>query len=244
MQAIEIWWQAVLQGFVRNEPLSFSLLPILGVIALCMVLTIPRVTWKIFGLYVTFVHELGHAFAALMTGRVVHGLRIGLDHSGELVSSGKPGFSALWSGFWGYPVPALVGTLLIGSTYFGFASAALSVGALILLVSLIFLRNWIGILVAVASAAIAQMLVVFTPSNAISWVVLSVGLMLLIGGIRDLFKVLGVHIYRRELIGSSDAYLLSTRGWLPAWFWLGGFIVMVGSCVVASSYLLFLMLRS
>lgn len=244
MQAIEIWWQAVLQGFVRSEQLSFSLLPILAVITLCMVLTIPRITWKFFGLYVTFVHELGHAFAALMTGRIVHGLKIRLDHSGELVSSGKSGFSALWSGFWGYPVPALAGTLLIGSTYFGFASAALSIGALILLVSLIFLRNWFGILVAVASAAIAQLLVVFTPSNAISWVVLSLGLMLLIGGIRDLFKVLDVHMNRRELIETSDAYLLSTRGWLPAWFWLCGFMVMVGSCVVASSYLLFLMLRS
>ncbi|PQZ91574.1 hypothetical protein CQ018_13090 [Arthrobacter sp. MYb227] len=244
MQVLEIWWQAVLQGFVRSEPLSFTMLPILAVITLCMLLTVPRITWKFFGLYVTFVHELGHAFAALMTGRVVHGLKIGLDHSGELVSSGKPGFSALWSGFWGYPVPALAGTLLIGSSYFGFASAALSVGALILLVSLIFLRNWTGILVAVASAAIAQLLVVFTPSGAIAWVVLSLGLMLLIGGVRDLFKVLGVHINRRELIEASDAYLLSTRGWLPAWFWLCGFIVVVGSCVVASSFLLRLMLRT
>lgn len=244
MQVFDVWWKAVLEGFERSEPLSFSLTSILITISVCGLLTIPRVTWRVFGLFVTFVHELGHAFAALMTGRFVHGLKIGLDHSGELVSSGKSGFSALWSGFWGYPVPALVGTLLIGSTYFGFASAALSVGALILLASLIFLRNWAGILVAVASAAIAQLLVVFTPHNAISWVVLSLGLMLLIGGVRDLFKVLGVHISRRELIESSDAYLLASRGWLPAWFWLGGFIITVGASVVAASLLLSLMLRS
>lgn len=244
MQILDTWWQAVLQGFVRTEPLSFTLFPILAIIAICILLTVPRATWRYFGLYVTFVHELGHAFAALMTGRFVHGLKIGLDHSGELVSSGKPGFSAAWSGFWGYPVPALVGAMLIGSTYFGYGSAALSVGALILLVSLIFLRNWVGILVALSSAAIAQLLVVFTPKYAIAWVVLSLGLMLLIGGVRDLFKVLGVHISRRELIASSDAYLLATRSWLPAWFWLLGFTVVVGACVVLSTMMLALMMRA
>lgn len=243
MQIVDVWWQAVLKGFVRSEPLSFTLLPILAIIVVCIALTVPRATWRYFGLYVTFVHELGHAFAALMTGRFVHGLKIGLDHSGELVSSGKPGFSAAWSGFWGYPVPALVGTLLIGSTYYGFGSAALSIGALILLVSLIFLRNWVGILVALASAAIAQLLVVFTPTAAIAWVVLTLGLMLLIGGVRDVFKVLGVHVSRRELIESSDAYLLATRSWLPAWFWLLGFILVVGACVVVSTLMLSLMLR-
>ncbi len=68
--------------------------------------------------------------------------------------------------------------------------------------------------------------------------------MLLIGGVRDLFKVLGVHISRRELIASSDAYLLATRSWLPAWFWLLGFIVVVGACVVVSTMMLALMLQA
>ena len=77
MQILDTWWQAVLQGFVRTEPLSFTLFPILAIIAGCILLTVPRATWRVFGLYVTFVHELGHAFAALMTGRFVHGLKIG-----------------------------------------------------------------------------------------------------------------------------------------------------------------------
>lgn len=243
MQILDVWWQAVIRGFARSEPLVFTLLPILVIVVVCILLTVPRVTWRYFGLYVTFVHELGHAFAALMTGRFVHGLKIGLDHSGELVSSGKPGFSAAWSGFWGYPVPALVGTMLIGSTYLGFGSAALSVGALLLLVSLIFLRNWVGIFVAVASATVAQLLVVFTPTAAIAWVVLSLGLMLLIGGVRDLFKVIGVHVSRRELVESSDAYLLAARGRWPSWVWLSGFIFVVGACVLGSALMLSLMLQ-
>ena len=92
--AATTWWQAVLAGFSRTEVPSFPPALLLGILAAAIVLSIPRVTWRWFGLYVTFVHELGHAFAALMTGRVVHGLKIGLDHSGQLVSSGRRGFSA------------------------------------------------------------------------------------------------------------------------------------------------------
>ena len=136
----------------------------------------------------------------------------------------------------------MVGVALVASTYFGHASAALSVGALVLLGSLIFLRNLTGIAVALCSALVAQLLVVFTPPRAIGWVVLGLGLMLLVGSVRDLSKVIGVHTRRRELVGSSDAYLLSKRSWLPAWFWLGGFTVVVGGSVALGVWMLVLML--
>lgn len=238
MEIIDRWWQAVLAGFGGTEPLAPAPWPLLGLLALCVLLTVPRATWRFFGLYVTFVHELGHAFAALLTGRFVHGLKIRLDHSGELVSSGKPGFSAVFSGFWGYPAPAVVGLGLVASTYFGHASAALSIGALVLLGSLVFLRNWAGIAVALCSALAAQLLVLYTPARAMGWVVLGLGLMLLVGSVRDLFKVIGVHTRRRELVSSSDAYILATRSWLPAWFWLMGFTVVVGGSVALSGWML------
>lgn len=242
MELIGHWWQAVLAGFSKTEPLGLTPLPIVGLITLCLVLTVPRASWRFFGLYVTFVHELGHAFAALVTGRFVHGLKIRLDHSGELASSGKPGFSAVFSGFWGYPTPAVVGLALVASTYYGYASAALSIGALLLLGSLLFLRNGVGIAVALCSALTAQLLVVYTPDQAMAWVVLGLGLMLLVGGVRDLFKILGVHTRRRELLDSSDAYLLSQRSWLPAWFWLFAFILVIAVSVVLAARMLLLML--
>lgn len=243
MEIIDRWWQAVLAGFSKSDPLTLTPWPLLGLVALCVLLTVPRASWRIFGLYVTFVHELGHAVAALVTGRFIHGLKIRLDHSGELVSSGKPGFSAVFSGFWGYPAPAVVGLSLVGATYFGHASAALSIGALALLGSLIFLRNWAGIAVALCSALAAQLLVVFTPARAMAWVVLGLGLMLLVGSVRDLLKVIGVHTRRRGLVASSDAYILATRSWLPAWFWLLGFVVVIGGAVMISGRMIFLMLR-
>lgn len=240
--AVTTWWQAVLAGFVRTDAPSVPLGVLLGIVAAAVVLSIPRVTWRWFGLYVTFVHELGHAFAALMTGRVVHGLKIGLDHSGQLVSSGRRGFSAVWSGFWGYPAPAVVGAALVWSVSAGWAGAAASVGALILLVALIFLRNFTGIVVALISAALAQALVMFADPRTVSYGVLALGIALGVGSVRDWFKVAAVHTRRRNHIASSDAYILARSTGVPSFVWLTGMAAVVAASAAFSAWLLWGML--
>lgn len=218
-------------------------MPVLvGILACAVVLSIPRATWRWFGLYVTFVHELGHAYAALMTGRFVHGLRIGLDHSGRLVSSGRSAFGAAWSGFWGYPAPAVVGLCLIAAVSAGRSGAAMSVGALILLVSLVFLRNLTGILVALASAGIAQVFLLFATPDVVNYVVLALGVALTVGGVRDLLKLAGVHTKRRERLASSDAFILGRTTGVPGFVWLSGFTIVIAGCVAASAWLLWGML--
>lgn len=231
------WWTAVLNGFTRAEVPDVSAWFLLCLVALAVALSIPRISWRWFGLYVTFVHELGHAFAALMTGRFIHGLKIGLDHSGQLVSSGRRGFSATWSGFWGYPAPAVVGLALVWSVSAGWAGAAASVGALILLVSLIFLRNITAIVVALVSAAIAQCLVVFASPQTVSYVILALGIALGIGSIRDFFKVAAVHTRRRNQVASSDAYILFRSTGAPSWLWLSGFAIIIAGSAAYSGYL-------
>jgi hypothetical protein len=240
--AVTTWWQAVLAGFVRTDAPSVPLGVLLGIVAAAVVLSIPRVTWRWFGLYVTFVHELGHAFAALMTGRVVHGLKIGLDHSGQLVSSGRRGFSAVWSGFWGYPAPAVVGAALVWSVSAGWAGAAASIGALILLVALIFLRNFTGIVVALISAALAQALVMFADPRTVSYGVLALGIALGVGSVRDWFKVAAVHTRRRNHIASSDAYILARSTGVPSFVWLTGMAAVVAASAAFSAWLLWGML--
>jgi hypothetical protein len=231
------WWHAILGGFVRAEVPSIPLPVALGLVVAAIVLSIPNATWRWFGLYVTFVHELGHAFAALLVGRVVHGLKIGLDHSGQLVSSGRGGAGAVWSGFWGYPAPAVVGMALLWSVSAGWAGAAMSIGALVLLAALIFLRNATGILVALCSAAIAQLLVMFAGPRTVSYVVLALGIALGIGAVRDWFKVAQVHTRRRNQLASSDAYILSRSTGVPSFVWLAGFAAVVGGSAAFSGYL-------
>lgn len=238
LHAVDTWWQAVLAGFVRTDPPSVPVLLLLGIVAAAVVLSIPRATWRWFGLYVTFVHELGHAFAALMTGRFIHNLKIGLDHSGQLVSSGRRGFSATWSGFWGYPAPAVVGVALVWSVSAGWAGAAASLGALILLVALIFLRNFTGIMVALVSAAIAQSLVMFTDPTTVSYLILALGIALGVGSVRDFFKVAAVHTRRRRQLANSDAYILAQSTGVPSFVWLTGFAVVIAGCAALSAWLL------
>ncbi|GAA3279102.1 M50 family metallopeptidase [Paenarthrobacter aurescens] len=244
MNLAQQWWEAVTQGFTDTHTTAVPLPVLLGILACAVVLSIPRATWRWFGLYVTFVHELGHAYAALMTGRFVHGLRIGLDHSGRVVSSGRSAFGAAWSGFWGYPAPAVVGLCLIAAFAAGRSGAAMSVGALILLVSLIFLRNLTGILVAVLSAAVAQLLILFATPAAVNYAVLALGVALSVGGVRDLIKLAGVHTRRRNRLSSSDAFILGRTTGVPAFVWLAGFTVVITGCSIASAWLLWGMLSA
>ncbi|UXM89751.1 M50 family metallopeptidase [Paenarthrobacter sp. JL.01a] len=242
MNLLQTWWDAVVRGFTQSYTTAVPLPVLLGILACAVILSIPRATWRWFGLYVTFVHELGHAYAALMTGRFVHGLRIGLDHSGRLVSSGRSSFGAAWSGFWGYPAPAVVGFGLIAAVSAGRSGAAMSVGALVLLVSLVFLRNFTGIVVAVASAVIAQALLLFATPAAINYVVLALGVALSVGAVRDLLKLAGVHTKRRNRLAASDAYILGRTTGVPAFVWLSGFTAVITACAVASLWLLWGML--
>ncbi|MCD4852256.1 M50 family metallopeptidase [Arthrobacter sp. AK01] len=238
----QTWWDSVVRGFSETHTTAVPLPALLGILACAILLSIPRVTWRWFGLYVTFVHELGHAYAALMTGRFVHSLRIGLDHSGRLVSSGRSAFGAAWSGFWGYPAPAVVGLGLIAACAAGRSGAAMSVGAVVLLVSLIFLRNLTGILVAVLSAAVAQVLVLFAAPTTVNYVVLALGIALSVGGVRDLLKLAGVHTRRRERLAASDAFILGRTTGVPVFVWLSGFTAVIAGCAAASAWLLWGML--
>ncbi|RZU62620.1 peptidase M50B-like protein [Zhihengliuella halotolerans] len=231
MTGLETWWDALRDGFDRAAPVHLDAQLVVLVIGAAVALSVPRVTRRWFGLYVTFVHELGHALAALMTGRVVRGIRLRLDHSGEMVSAGRGRAGSIWSGFWGYPAPAVAGALMIWSASAGWAGAALSLGAAMLLVSLLFIRNWLGVLIALVCAGVAQGLVVFVPQRGVGVVVLVLGIGLLVGAVRDWFKVAAVHRGRGDR-RNSDAYLLARMSGVPALVWLSGFALVIG----ASSY--------
>src|SRR5690606_26142039 len=105
-------WQTL---FTRAEPLDLSPWVMLAIVAAAALISIPRASWKVFGLFTTLVHELGHAVAAILTGRVVHGIRIRRNHSGEALSSGTG--RAVISGLMGYPAPAVVGAAQLWSVF-------------------------------------------------------------------------------------------------------------------------------
>jgi hypothetical protein len=205
---------------------------LLGVVVVAALLSIPRVTWQWFGLFATLVHELGHAIAAILSGRVVHGIRIRRNHSGDAMSSGRPGFGTVLSGVFGYPAPAIVGAALLWSVFNGYTAVALFVGGVILILTLLVIRNLFGVLVVVASAGVAALLWFYGSPEVRGYALLVLGIALLVGAVRGLVTVIGVHTSRRGQLQTSDAYLLYRSTGVPSPVWLLLFALLIGASLL------------
>jgi hypothetical protein len=210
-------------------------LPVLLVIlVVAAVLSLPRATWQYFGLFATLVHELGHAVAAILTGRVVHGIRIRRNHSGDALSRGRGKLGTVVSGVFGYPAPAIVGAAQLWSVFNGYTALALFAGGVVLVLTLLVIRNAFGAIVVIVSAATSALLWFFATSTLQGYALLVIGISLLVGAVRALGTVVGVHLWRRNQLSTSDAYLLYRRTGIPSPFWLLLFTALIGaSCVFA-----------
>lgn len=227
-------WQRLVEAFGRTALPDVSLGELAVVLLVATALSIPRATWRYFGLLATATHELGHAFAALMSGQRLGGIRLSLDHSGTTTSYSRGRLAAVWSGFWGYPVPALTGAALVWSGFNGWGPAALTAGSLTLVLSLLFIRNLAGFLITVAAAASGAVLVFFVPHAFTGHVAIALGLALLVAAVRDVIKLIHVHIRRRDRLASSDAYLLYRSTSVPSFIWIVLFAFVVGASWVVA----------
>jgi hypothetical protein len=207
---------------------------LLLVVSIAVALSIPRRSWKYVGLLATATHELGHAFAAVTSGQRLSGIRLRLDHSGTTTSYSRSKLAAAWSCFWGYPVPAVVGAAFVWCGFNGWGPAALAASTLVLATTLLFLRNAAGYLITAGAIVGNIALVLLVPDGFVGHVAVILGLVLLVGAVRDLIKLTHVHLRRRERLASSDAYLLYRATAVPSAIWILLFAVLVaGSWIVA-----------
>jgi len=213
-------WERIVSGFSLSPSPQVTAAELLIVIALATVLSLPRASWRYFGLLATVTHELGHAFAALMTGQRLGGIRLSLDHSGTTTTYSRGRLSAVWSTFWGYPVPGVVGAAMVWSGFNGWGPAAMSVGTLILLGSFLFIRNAVGLLITAAAVLGSALLVLFVPPEFTGHAVIALGLALLVAAVRDLAKLANVHLRRRDRLPTSDAHLLYRATSVPSVVWI------------------------
>ncbi|MFJ6002810.1 M50 family metallopeptidase [Arthrobacter sp. NPDC092385] len=231
--ALGQFWERLMDGLVRASPPVIGVTGLVAIVAVAVALSVPRRSWRFFGLFVTVVHELGHAAAALLTLQRVTGITLRLDHSGTTTSLGPRGWRAAFTTFWGYPVPSAVGAALVWSAAYGWAPAALSVGALALMAALVLIRNLQGVLILGITAAVSLALVRFGGPASAGYACLVLGIALLVGACRDWGKVVRVHVRRRNL-ASSDAYLLAGTTRIPAPVWLGLFALSILGALVLS----------
>lgn len=231
-------WSKIVEGFTRGAGLDAPPWILAALVAGAVLLCVPRFSWRWFGLYVTFVHELGHAFAALMAGHRIQGIELRFDHSGQMRSLGRGGFGAVWAGFWGYPVPAVAGFALVWAAAQGWAPAALSIGVLILAASLLFIRNLQGAAISAGCAVSAVLLLWWVPPEMTAYAVVTLGIGLVVGAVRDWLNLLSVHTRRRQALASSDAWILAQRSGIPAVFWLGAFAVVIAASAAGTLWIL------
>ncbi|MGO4690547.1 M50 family metallopeptidase [Glaciibacter sp. 2TAF33] len=218
-----------------TAPVDVSPGILLGILVAAAALSIPPVTWRWFGLFTTLVHELGHAVAAILTGRVVHGIRIRRNHSGDALSSGRGILGVVISGMLGYPAPAIVGAAQLWSVFNGYTALALFAGGVVLVVTILVIRNLFGILVVLASAAVSTLLWFYATPAVQSYALLVLGSALLVGAVRGLGTVVGVHVGRRDQLPTSDAYLLYRRTGVPSPVWLALFAIVIGGCMLLAA---------
>src|SRR4051812_263893 len=109
----QTWWDRILAGFTHAPSPHVTTTELVVVILLAVAVSLPRLTWRYFGLLPPVPPDPGPAFAALPTGQRLGGIHLRLDHSGTPPTYSRSRLSAVWSTFWGYPVPAVVGAVMV-----------------------------------------------------------------------------------------------------------------------------------
>lgn len=89
-----------------------------------MSLYLPFIGYAVYPLqlFATFIHEGGHALAAVLTGSSVQSLTVSPDASGEVYSAGSGWFSQLFISSAGYVGTTAFGAALLAWIRFGFSS--------------------------------------------------------------------------------------------------------------------------
>lgn len=207
-------------------------------IAVAAIVFSPRVnTYS--GILVTVFHEAGHALSALLIGGRLQGIRIHLDHSGTTTSAAPDNLLArLWTGWWGYPFPALVGLCYLWATREGWTGAALITTLLVMSLFFLHSRNIVALASIGATAWATWWALDNWSSSTLSAPLYCLGAFLLIGSIQGLINLVAAH--QRGETENSDAAILSREAIpLPSFVWILSFAEFIAWCGVAAFNLQF-----
>jgi hypothetical protein len=105
----------------------------------------------------------------------------------------------------------------------------MSAGLLILLASLMFIRNVAGVFILLAAVVASATMIIAVPAAFTGHVAIILGLALLVASVRDLAKLTNVHLRRRDQLRTSDAYILSRATAVPSGVWIVLFALLVGA---------------
>ena len=191
--------------------------------------------WRWLRLAITLVHELGHAFVGILVGRKFTGFTIRGDMSGQAVTVGKAtGLGRVVTTWAGYPMPGIIGTLMVVAAARGWAAPTLAVLLILLLVAAIRIRSGGTALVMLIALAAVGAAWWWRNNDVQQYAVAAVGLILLVGAWRHLWAVVSAGRGNR----SSDPGVLAQLTGIPAVVWNLSFALTLAVCSWAAAHAL------
>jgi hypothetical protein len=214
----------------------------LGTLGTAVLLVVLTPVWRLVGLpFVVVVEQVGHSITTLLTGRWISGIDLRLSSKRNTYGftypsrrDFKPSLVAFYLS--GYSAPPIAGLVLARGVERGW-NPAVVIATLFVLVAvlLVFHSNLFTLAVVVAVAAILIALY-WQASPRGQWAaVVFVAWILLIGGIRRSFHLVGDYNDDDE----TDANALQRETGIPAYVWAAVFLLIaLASLVVGARWLL------
>jgi hypothetical protein len=228
----DVWHQVV--GTQPHPP--WWLVIATGVAALVAVSV--RSVWHVLRNVVTIAHEGGHAFAALVTGRQLQGIRLHSDTSGVTVSRGRPyGPGMIVTAFAGYVTPPLLGLGAAGLLALGHITTLLWASIVLLVAILVMVRNVYGVLSVCTTGAVVFVVSWFGSATVQAAFAYAFTWFLLLAGARPVVELQSKR--SRGRAPDSDADQLARLTGMPGLMWVFGFgVVAVAALLTGGSWLL------
>lgn len=199
-----------------------------------------RGLWRVSRTVVTIAHEGGHALVAVLTGRRLTGIRLHSDTSGVTVSVGRPsGPGMVATALAGYLAPSLVGALSAGVVTLGGARQLLWAAIVVLLATLLYIRNVYGAFAVLVTGGIVGLVAWYGSPGLREAFAAAAAWFLLLGGVRavrELGRARGRQVRRGAYRPDSDADQLARLTAVPPWFWVGVFTLVALAALVAGGY--------
>lgn len=219
MEVISEIWQRTTSVQPPPEPRVVGAIAVLG-----LILVLYRRSWLLTRLLVTITHEGAHAFAALLAGRRLSGIRLNSDTSGLTVSRGKtrgPGMVIMLAS--GYLGPAVAGLGAAGLLAAGHSVGLLWLLALLLSLMLLLIRNAYGVLVLLVAGGLVFVISWFLAPAWQSAVAYLITWLLLIAAPKPVIELIAMRHRQRDRGSDVDQLARLTR--VPGGIWAGLFLI-------------------
>jgi hypothetical protein len=185
-------------------------------------------------LFVTFIHETGHALAAVLSLGHVHDLELSSDGSGVTYTSGGFRFLISSAGYLGTTLFGSVLLLMLRKQRYA-KPLALILAILLLGVTVLWGGNILAWVVGVILGAVFLGLAVKGKPSVVHFVMSFLGVQCLLNALYDLRTLLYLSAFSKE---ATDAVNMSeaTGGWTPPIFWALGWSLVSIAMLAITTY--------